>query len=304
MIKEQRNAVVVEIRGRHAAALSESGEFIRVRNERFEIGQTIRLETTQSAAPQVRRRARMTAYAGMAAGFLLLLLGGMKGYTLPVGVVSLDVNPSIEYTINVFDRVLSISAVNDDAEAILADMDTRALYHRPVDDAVDATILALRESGYLSADAGNDVVISVSSYDARHTERIATRLGEHVEQQRDLTVYSVAVSKGEVKNAHALGTSAGKLHIIDQLGESWNDDHAFDPEDWIGRPVKWILRETELHNRAKKLGEVGGKAEGDSPSNSRKDDKNENDEKKEDDDSENGHAPSEPNRKDKPEQEE
>lgn len=298
MIKEQKNAVVVEIRGRHAAALSESGEFIRVRNEQYEIGQTIRLETPQSAAPQVRRRARMTAYAGMVAGFLLLLLGGMKGYTLPVGVVSLDVNPSIEYTINVFDRVLSISAVNDDAEAILADMDTRALYHRPVDDAVDATILALREGGYLSADAGNDIVISVSSYDARHTQRIATRLGERVKQQRDLTVYSVAVSKGEVDDAHTLGTSAGKLHIIDKLGESWNDENAFDPRDWIGRPVKWILRETELHNRAKKLGEVGGKVEDESPDKEHGDKKNRNDDKKDDDDSENGHAPFEPNRKD------
>ncbi len=302
MTKELKNAVVVEIRGRHAAVLSESGEFIRVRNQRYEVGQTIRLEVLQSATPQVRRRARMTAYAGMAAGFLLLLLGGFRGYTLPVGVVSLDVNPSIEYTINVFDRVLNISAVNDDAEAILADMDTRALYHQPVDDAVEATILALRESGYLLAGAENDVVISVSSYDARHTQQIATRLGERVQQQRDLTVYSLAVSKGEVKSAHALGTSAGKLHIIDKLGESWNEENAFDPEDWIERPVKWILRETELHNRAKKLGEVGGKAEGDSNSNSHKDDKNENDNKKEDDESERGREPSESNRKDKPEQ--
>lgn len=297
MTKERETAVVVEIRGRHAAVMSESGEFVRVPNECYEIGQSILVELPQSTTPHMRWRARMTAYAGMAAGFLLLLFGAFRGYTLPVGVVSLDVNPSIEYMINVFDRVLSISAVNDDAEAILADMNMRALYHRPIDDAVDVTILALRARGYLSTDAGNDVVISVSSYDARHTERIATRLGEHVKQQRDLTVYSVAVSKGEVKSAHALGISAGKLHIIDQLGESWNEDHAFDPEDWIGRPVKRILRETELHNRAKKLGEVGGKAEGDSPANSHKDDKNENDNKKEDDESEKGREPSEPNRK-------
>jgi hypothetical protein len=298
MTKERKTAIVVEIRGRHAAVMSESGEFVRVSNECYEIGQTILVELPQSATPQMRWRARMTAFAGMVAGFLLLLFGAFRGYTLPVGVVSLDVNPSIEYTINVFDRVLNISAVNDDAEAILADMNMRALYHRPVDEAVDATILALRARGYLSTDAGNDVVISVSSYDARHTVRIATRLGEHDKQQRDLTVYSVAVSKGEVKSAHALGISAGKLHIIDQLGESWNEDHAFDPEDWIGRPVKRILRETELHNRAKKLGEVGGKTEDESPDKEHGDKKNRNDDKKEDDDSENGHAPSEPNRKD------
>lgn len=244
MLREQENAVIVQIRGRHAAALSERGEFIKIRNERYEIGQSVVLEQPQKAARSTRRRARLTAYAGMAAGFLLLLLGGFKGYTMPAGVVSLDVNPSIEYTINCFDRVLTISAVNDDARVILETMDTRALRYRSVDEAVDATILALREGGYFTGAAENDVVISASSYGAGHTEEIANRLGERAKRQSDLTVYSIAVSRGEVKDAHALGTSAGKLRMIEQLGESWNEAGEFDPEAWIAQPVRVIIRET------------------------------------------------------------
>ena len=43
---------------------------------------------------------------------------------------------SIEYSINIFDRVLDISAVNDDGELILARMDENALRYHNVDEVV------------------------------------------------------------------------------------------------------------------------------------------------------------------------
>jgi len=251
MKKEQSSAVIVEIRGRYAAALTDKGVFLRIPNEGYALGQQIQPEVATRAAQSVRRRARLSAYAGMAAGFLLLLLGGFKGYTTPVGVVSLDVNPSIEYTINCFDRVLDINAVNDDAGELLAGMDESALLYQSVDEAVDATILALRESGYFSDTAENDVVISASSYDERHTQQISERLGARVGKQGDLTVYSVPVSKQEVQSAHALGTSAGKLHIVEMLGETWSGEESFDRGEWISRPVREIMRETKTQQGGK-----------------------------------------------------
>jgi hypothetical protein len=245
MKQEQTGAVIVEVRGSKAAALTQSGEFIRVKNEGYTVGQQVLLIPQPAAAQPVRKRMRVTALAGMAAGFLLLVLGGFKGYTMPVGVVSLDVNPSIEYTINAFDRVLDITAVNDDAGKILANMDKNALRYRPVDEVVDATILALRENGYLTAATGNDVVIAASSYDTRHTERIAERLGLRVGQDDGLNVYAVPVSHVEVEDAHARGTSAGKLYIIEELESSWNSAEDFDADDWIERPVHDIIHETD-----------------------------------------------------------
>lgn len=255
MRQQSVNAVIVEIRGRRAAAMTEDGAFVRIDDNRYAVGQEILLAPEAMAKPA--RRARMTAVASMAAGFLLLLLGGFKGYTLPVGVVSLDVNPSIEYTINAFDRVLDITAVNDDGSLILADMDKQALLYRPVDEAVDATILALRENGYLTGTA-NDIVISSSSYDTKHTESIAERLGTRVGEQDDLTVLSVPVSKGEVESAHARGTSAGKLYIVEELEDSWTAPESFDADDWIKRPVREIIHETEFQREGKD-GENSGK---------------------------------------------
>ena len=119
MKQENISAVIVEIRGRNAAALTSDGAFLRVQNDRYEVGQQVLLAQPAETAQPARKRMRLTAYAGMVAGFLLLILGGFKGYTTPAGVISLDVNPSIEYSINIFDHVLDISAVNDDGELIM-----------------------------------------------------------------------------------------------------------------------------------------------------------------------------------------
>ena len=258
-MNEQKSAMIVEIRGAYAAALREDGVFVRVRNTGYDIGQTILLDVAVEeeripVAQPKRRRSRVTAFAGIAAGFLLLLLGGFKGYTTPTGVVSLDVNPSIEYSINCFDRVLDITAVNDDAEKILEGLDESALRYHPVDEAVDATIAVLRENGYLTDATENDVVISAVSYNDAHTAAIADRLGKQVQKQADLTVYSIPVSKGDVQSAHNLGTSAGKLQIIERLGESWDKDETFDPNDWVAKPVREIIRETKEQTNAKESG--------------------------------------------------
>lgn len=241
-MKERKHALIVEIRGRYAAAMSESGTFVRVKNADYEPGQTVLLATTE---PALQKRARFTAFASIAAGFLLLLFGGFTGYVTPAGVVSLDVNPSIEYSINFFDRVLDVTAVNDDGGEILENMDERALLYRPVDEAVEATIMQLRESGYLADDTENDVLLSASSYNVNHAEQLAERMSERVKKQGDLTVYSVSVTKEDVSNAHTLQTSAGKFYLIEQLGESIGESEPFDPKDWVGKSVREIIAETK-----------------------------------------------------------
>ena len=247
-MKEKQSAVILEIRDRYAAALTRDGSFIRVPNEGYVVGETIVL---QKNAQESRKSIRFGAAASLVAGFMMLFVGGWKVYITPVGVVSLDVNPSIEYSINIVDRVLDITAVNQDGGDILGEMDEQALLYRPVDDAVDATIVALRENGYLAETTENDVVLSASTGNTQHAEALAERLRARVSAQSDLTVYSVSVTSTDVESAHALGTSAGKLHIIEQLKESSGEGEEFDPSDWVEAPVREIIAEMKQHPQAK-----------------------------------------------------
>ena len=255
------NAYILEINGRHAAALTEDGQFVRIKNRNYCVGQSVQLYEQNA---QAKRRTRRTALASMAAGFLLLL-GGFTSYAAPVGVVSLDVNPSIEYTINCFDRVLSIDGVNEDGSRIVSAMNTLSLLNQPVDEAIEATILQLRESGYLMEQTENDVVLSASALTLTHANALANRLEQLVGQQENLQVTSISVSRNEVQQAHALGTSAGKLYIIEQLEKAIGSEGAFDAKDWLETPVREIIRETKNHAG---LPQPDGEQEGQTPAGS------------------------------------
>ncbi|MEA4940283.1 MAG: anti-sigma factor domain-containing protein [Christensenella sp.] len=241
-MKREMDACIVELRGRYAAALTSDGQFVRIRNHGFSVGQTVRLTKRQTMPAQRRQLRALTA---VAAGLLFLVLGGFKGYQTPVGVVSLDVNPSIEYSINVFDRVLSVRGVNEDGEVLLNQMDATLLKNRPVAEAVEQTIESLRESGYFPQDAENDVVLAASSYSTQHAEQLAEQLKGRVARQSDLTILSFSVTHQEVEQAHALGSSAGKVRIVQQLEQSNQAGNGFQEEDWLEKPVRDILQETQ-----------------------------------------------------------
>ena len=259
------NAYILEINGRHAAALTEDGRFVRVKNKNYFVGQSVQLNERKE---ETKQRVRYSALASMAAGFALLLFGGFAGYNAPVGVVSLDVNPSIEYTINCFDRVLAIEGVNEDGSRIISAMNSENLINQPVDEAVEATILQLRESGYLAEQSENDVVLSASALTLTHANALANRLEQLVMQQEDLQVTSISVSKSEVQQAHALGTSAGKLYLIERLQQATGTDEAFDPKDWLNTPVREIIRETATRSGAP---QPNGEQNGQTPAGSQSD---------------------------------
>ena len=293
-MREQQEAIIVEIRGRKAAALTRDGAFLCVPNRRYAVGQAVTLELMPFAERHAKTRLRLNSYVSMVAGLLLLVLGGWIGYMTPVGVVSLDVNPSLEYTINCFDRVLDVAAVNDDAAVVLRGMDEHALLYRSVDEALEQTVLVLREDGYLVSSSANNVVISAYSYNEQHAEQIANRLSERIGSQSDLSVYAVQVTKDEVKSAHTLGTTAGKLHMIERLDTVWGEEDTATQEDWINQPMRRILREAQLQEKAQKLAENGESSADEKQPKTPGNDRNEKDEKDEKSEKNEDKEPQEP----------
>lgn len=232
------HAAIVEVRRLYAVALAEDGCFVRIRNEDYEVGQTVELRAEKPAAA----RSKFLAYASTAAVLLLFIIGGYAGYMAPYGLVSLDVNPSIEYTINIFDRVIGVRAVNADGATILNQIKSDTLLYRSVGDAVDATITQLQQDGYLLEASDNYVVLSTSANGETHAQKLAETLQVRVNERAALMVQSFAVSGGEVTRAHEIGTSAGKLRLIDQLKAVSDDPDAFDESEWIDEPVRDLIR--------------------------------------------------------------
>lgn len=228
-------AVVLDITDGEATVMTKSGDIIGVRDESYEIGQEIMVR--RNLGSNIIRFLPAVA----AAAVLLLTAGtGSYAYLKPYGTVSLDVNPSIEYSINRFDRVLNISGVNDDGSDIVASLDVKQLKYRDIETAIDNTIDQIDAAGYFM-DEENYVVVTANTKAEAHTEELVDKLDKAVSRHDKVKPISSKVSDDELEKAHEQGISAGKKMMVDRLDDI--SDEKIDRSKWNGKSVKDIVDE-------------------------------------------------------------
>jgi len=108
--------IVLEIRNNDAAILTDDGVVRKIKNHNYKIGEVIIMKEKRKNNSKLIRLG-----IGIAAAIAFSTTGAFA-YSKPTGYVSLDINPSIEYSINMFERVLEVKAVNEDGKEILADL--------------------------------------------------------------------------------------------------------------------------------------------------------------------------------------
>ena len=114
--------------------------------------------------PMPKRRKRRVWYSSIAVCAATLLIAVGLFNMLHTGdevcaFVNLDVNPSVELSINDDNTVVSVSALNEDGEKILDGMDLKGT---EIKVACNALIGSMVKNGYLS-DLSNSVLVSVRS---------------------------------------------------------------------------------------------------------------------------------------------
>ena len=172
-------AVVLENRGHKAAILLKDGTF-RVIRGRYTVGETIEYRERGTAA---RKWMAIAAAAVLAIG-----TGGGLVYDARYAAyaeVSLDVNPSILYTVNKQNCVLAVKAVNEEASAAVTALEEEGVRWMPVDEAIEKTMGIFAEEGYLSQEDGDCVLLNVASDDSRVQESVAEVLETGMELARD-----------------------------------------------------------------------------------------------------------------------
>ncbi|MDF2541827.1 MAG: hypothetical protein K0S47_1545 [Herbinix sp.] len=244
-------AVIVEIKDGYAAVLSDEGCILKVKNNNYEIGQEITMD--QKKVVITKKLAVMAASAAM---FVTLCGVGTWAYASPYSYVSLDVNPSIEYTINRFDRVIDVNAVNDDGSDILDLVNVEQLENKTIQDALDQTIEQIADEGYFDGETEGGIVIATSGKDPEKAEELAEELQQSATQTisehgDEVQIETISVGLERVEEAHTLGVTPGKLNLIEKLQASAADPDSIKIEDWLNKPVKEIMKATKDN---KKLG--------------------------------------------------
>ena len=232
-------AVIVDLRAGQAAALCDDGRVIKLADPGYSLGQIVEVHERK------RRTPRWAHWVSTAAAAALLLAGagGGAAWAMPYGVVSLDVNPSLEYTINRFDYVLKVEGVNEDGKELLSRMDTKQLVHRPIGDALDASVQQLEDGQWLGGES-SEILISAGAKQPSHAEKLVQTLQDDLGSRREsLEIYGVTVSEAEIDEAHREGMSAGRHRVLDELRESEGADFAFN--EWADRPIRDIFHRLE-----------------------------------------------------------
>lgn len=227
--------IVVEIKKNEAIMLTDDGLFTKVKNQNYTVGQAIKVQESKKSYSKW-----IAGAASVAAAFAVCTIGTYAWFT-PTDYVSLDVNPSVEYTINTFDRILEVKAVNDDGEEILDNLD---LKNMTIEDAVKETLDKLMADGYLTDDPNGGVVITTSNDEMGDAEQLAAELEQEIQtyldDQEGITakVDAEAVAPGRVAEARELGVTPGKLNLVEKLQATTTG--AISMEEWLTKPVKEI----------------------------------------------------------------
>ena len=242
-------AVVVEIENRYAAVLSDDGCIEKVKNNNYTPGQVIQINDDK-----IHRSKKFIAFAASAAA-LAVLGTGTWAYASPYSYVSLDVNPSIEFIVNRFDRVLEATAMNEDGDEILKEVYLSDLKNKTIHSALTAAVEQISQAGYFDNDTEAELVITTSAKNDKKAEDLAQELHETVdtglaEKGQEIEVESYSVGFDQVEKAKELGATPGKLNLVENLQASAADPETINVEEWLNKPVKEIMKATRENKKA------------------------------------------------------
>ena len=149
-------------------------------------------------------------YATVCICFLFMLFGGRWLYFTPTAQISIDINPSIEMSINRFDQVIDINDFNEDGRKLADSLNIKYMNY------ADAVEQVLNNDTITALLSNNEVVtITVIGPDRRQSAKILS--GVEVCAEERCNTYCFFASSEEVADAHGMGLSCGKYRAFLEL---------------------------------------------------------------------------------------
>lgn len=226
-----------------------------------------RQELTQpSAIVALNRRMRGIVLATAACLCVMVMGGGAFHYQYQnrriESVIGIDVNPSVELSVNRKDKVLHAEALNAEAQEVMADMDLEGV---DLNVAVNAVIGSMVTHGYLD-DLDNAILVTVSNDSIRKATELRTSVVGDIEKtleenQVQAVVYDQqVVERDEMKAiADEYGISYGKAYFLKELIDQNASLTMDDMEELSSLSMEEIARRITESSYA--LGEFADRAE-------------------------------------------
>ena len=154
--------------------------------------------------------------------FIALVVGLAVYLTSPSGYLAIDVNPSMELTLNRMERVAVFKPLNDEAQSLAQGL---KLENEPIESAVTALVERMLEKGYFDDTANNVIMLSLDektiSSDTleRINNAVNQALGNRLPGIRVIN-QKLGEIDGAANEAHSNCISVGKYTLISKLIEN------------------------------------------------------------------------------------
>ena len=235
-------AVVLEIKEKWAAVLCEDGVIRKVKKGNFKVGDSFDFEA-ENHKKVVSIGSLRRNMVGSAAALFLIVAGVAGTYSynnvLACSYVSLDINPSIEYTLNRQDKVVAVKGLNNDGQKIADEL--LAVRKVTLKEALQETKQLLTKKNYLKSGSSEDVLIDISANNSARKDTL---------KKEALSVFDTEQTKGELnlvltesdlkehKRASSLGISTGEYKQIqyiknksEKVGDNQYNDYVLQASD-------------------------------------------------------------------------
>ncbi|MBR6627915.1 MAG: hypothetical protein IKL04_08070 [Lachnospiraceae bacterium] len=180
----------------------------------------IKEAVTYRAKKQKLHTGLMSFVAAAAVLFLVLGMGMFRNEVKANSVISIDINPSIEITVNKHDKVIAANALNEDAQIVLQGMDLKNV---DLDIALNAIIGSLLKNGYLD-EVYNVVNVCVENDDEERAGQLGDLVSGEISSlfdEKDLIggVNTQLCTRDDEnkKLADSYGVSVGKLNLAQEV---------------------------------------------------------------------------------------
>ena len=223
-------AVVLEIKENWAAVLCEDGVVRKIKKGKLSVGDS--LDISPESRGKILSLGSFRRYiAGSAAALFLLTAGAGGVYSYnnvwACSYVSLDINPSIEYTLNRQNYVIKVKGLNEEGQGIVDELMKTSLHHATLEEALEQTKLILSQKKYLNSDTGEYVLINVSANNDRRMnilQKEALSAFSTEQTQGKLNLVLTGSTLKEHKTASSLGISTGTYQQIQYIKTKFQKD--------------------------------------------------------------------------------
>jgi len=211
--------IVMEKDKENVIVMTNDGQFLEIRSpdKDIEIGQEIIVSR--------RKNTMIRRFVAAAAVMIMMITGsyGVYGYYNPYGYVNVDINPSIEISYNLYDKVIDLKGLNDDGERVVGEI--KDFKNKPIDKVLNTIVDRAVEDEYIKPDKENTVLVTITEDGSKiDDDSIYKSIDSHIKDTSTSTeVIIIENDKRTNEKAKKHKRSPGKTALIKKAFKSNND---------------------------------------------------------------------------------